>query len=229
MRETLEKVSPDDLVDISSKLERKAAVFAERLAPGRLGEADPADLRIVLRNTFSTRRKAGAILDQIGSARLAEAIDDLLRGEHPLPVRFERCQAVLADYPQAAFDLPAELLHFTYPDRYWLWSRWMWDPRTETGALALVTDEDFDFGDDGPGATYLRIGEATAFVTETGRAAGFAAIGSGPFGVDVFLGCVYAVYMYTVLRLRMTQEFNRIVPEQAELVQRLLGVHRLEV
>lgn len=229
MRETLEKVSPDDLADISAKLELKAAAFAERLAPARLGQADPADLRTVLRNTFSTRRQAGAILDQTGPVRLAETIDDLLRGPQPLPVRFERCQSVLADFPQAAFDLPAELLHFTDPDRYWLWSRWMWDPRTETGALALVTDEDFDFGDDDPGTTYLRIGEAVAFVGETGRAAGFAAIGSGPFGVDVFMGCVYAVYMYTVLRLRMTQEFNRIVPEQAELVQRLLGVHRLEV
>jgi len=229
MQETLAKVSPDDLRNISAKLELKAGVFAERLTPGRLGQAEPDDIRTVLRNVFSTRRHAGGILDQIGPAQLAATFDDLLHGAHPLPVRFERCQTVLADFPQAAFDLPAELLHFTYPDRYWLWSRWMWDPRTETGSLALVTDEDFDFGDDDPGTTYLRIGEAIAFVTETGRASGFAAIGSGPFGVDVFLGCVYAVYMYTVLRLRMTQEFNRIVPEQAELVQRLLGVHRLEV
>ena len=46
---------------------------------------------------------------------------------------------------------------------------------------------------------------------------------------DVFLACVYAVYMYTVLRLRMTQEFNRIVPELPDLVRRLLGVYRPEV
>ena len=43
------------------------------------------------------------------------------------------------------------------------------------------------------------------------------------------LACVYAVYMYTVLRLRMTQEFNRIVPELPDLVRRLLGVYRPEV
>jgi hypothetical protein len=35
--------------------------------------------------------------------------------------------------------------------------------------------------------------------------------------------------MYTVLRLRMTQEFNRIVPELPDLVRRLLGVYRPEV
>ena len=30
-------------------------------------------------------------------------------------------------------------------------------------------------------------------------------------------------------RLRMTQEFNKVVPELPDLVRRLLGVHRLEV
>jgi hypothetical protein len=229
MRETLEKVSEDDLAAITAALERKSLVFTARLGADRLVEADRDDLEIVLRNIFSTRRKAGAILDEIGPERLAAETEQLLRGAAALPLRFARFRTVLAAWPEAAFDVPSELLHFAYPDRYWLWTRWMWDPRTETGALALVTDEGFDLGGDEPGATYLRVGEAVAFVSETGQAAGFTAIESGPFGVDVFLGCVYAVYMYTVLRLRMTQEFNRIVPDQPELVRRLLGVHRLEV
>ena len=105
----------------------------------------------------------------------------------------------------------------------------MWDPRTETGALALVTADDFDFDDDPSGTTYLRVGQAVAFVSETGQSAGFSDFDDSPFSVDVFLACVYAVYMYTVLRLRMTQEFNRIVPQQDELVRRLLGVHKMEV
>lgn len=229
MRETIEKVSPADLAEMTDALERKSAIFADRLEAARLARADRADLRVVLRNVFATRRRADAILDDIGVERLAGEIEQLLRGLAPLPLRFEQFQAVLVDHPGAAFDLPSELLHFTYPDHYWLWARWMWNPHSETGSLALVIDESYDFGDDDPGVTYMRIGEAIAFVSETGRAAGFAAIGSGPFGVDVFLGCVYAVYMYTVLRLRMTQEFNRIVPPQPELVSRLLGVHNLEV
>ncbi len=105
----------------------------------------------------------------------------------------------------------------------------MWDPRAGTGSLPLVTTEEFDL--DGPdrGETYLRVGEAMAFVNETGKAVGFTNLGSGLFGTDVFLACVYSVYMYTVLRLRMTQEFNRIVPELPDLVRRLLGVYRPEV
>ena len=60
-----------------------------------------------------------------------------------------------------------------------------------------------------------------------GRADGWTWTGRGLFGPDVFLACVYAVYMYTVFRVRLSQEFNRILPELPELVQRVLGVRHL--
>lgn len=228
MGEILERVSADDLASIAAALEAKSRLFADQLEPSLLFR-EPAHLRTVLVHTFATRRKADAILESVGFERLATETDELLRGDGPLPARFERFQSVLVDFPAAAFELPSELLHFTDPDQYWLWARWMWNPRAETGALALVTEEDFDFDGDTAGATYLRVGEATSFVSHTGRAAGFTAFTGGSFGIDVFLASVYAVYMYTVLRLRMTQEFNRIVPQHVDLVRRLLGVHRLEV
>jgi hypothetical protein len=59
---------------------------------------------------------------------------------------------VLSDFPQMRpSTCPGELLHFTYPDRYWLWTRWMWDPRTETGSLRLVTMEEFELSADSRG------------------------------------------------------------------------------
>ncbi|HEV3362562.1 MAG TPA: hypothetical protein VG795_00210 [Acidimicrobiia bacterium] len=230
MRETLEKVSRDELLSVAALLDAKAAGFAALLgSPGQARKLPREDLRRVLRSIFATRRKADAILDDVGPDRLGAAIDDLLHGEGLVPERFNAFDAVLAAYPEQGFDLPSELLHFTAPDRWWLWTRWMWDPRAGTGSLALVTTEDFDLDAPDRGEGYLRVGEAMAFVNETGKAVGFTDIGSGLFGADVFLACVYSVYMYTVLRLRMTQEFNRIVPELPDLVRRLLGVYRPEV
>lgn len=228
MRETLEKVSTEDLTEIAGLLERKRAVFAGLLGmPGQARSLSRQDLRGVLRKIFSTRRKADAILDRVGPERLGAGIDDLLYGAGSLPDRFRDFDVLLEEFPDPGFDLPGEILHFTHPDSYWLWTRWMWDPRTETGSLRLVTVEEFDLTAASRGEGYLRVGEAIAFVNETGKAVGFTAMGVGLFGTDVFLACVYAVYMYTVLRLRMTQEFNRIVPELPDLVRRLLGVHRL--
>lgn len=227
MRETLEQVSSEELAALSQLLADKAATLGALIgAPGRARELDRDGLALVLRHVFSTRRKANAILDSVGPDRLGAGIDDLLHGRDELPARFEAFDLLLSGHPDPGFDLPSELLHFTQPDGYWLWTRWMWDPRTMTGALALVTVDEFELFVPTRGEGYLRVGEAVAFVNETGKAAGFTAMGAGLFGIDIFLACVYAVYMYTVLRLRMTQEFNRIVPELPNLVRRLLGVNR---
>lgn len=238
MRETLENVSSEELAGVAGLLEQKAAGFARLLGtPGQARTLARQDQRLVLRSIFATRRRADALLEGVGPERLGAGMDELLHGAGSLPERIDAFDILLADFPDPGFDLPGELLHFTDPDRHWLWTRWMWDPRVETGALRLVTVDDFDLtgavvsgGTPRPpsrGETYLRVGEAVAFVNETGKAVGFTTMGPGLFGIDVFLACVYAVYMYTVLRLRMTQEFNRIVPELPDLVRRLLGVHRL--
>jgi hypothetical protein len=229
MAEVAARMSEHDLADVDGACRAKSERFGELLGDGRAGALDPTDLRRVLRSVFATRRRADAMIEAIGAGPLTAEIDRLLHGHDPLSNRFERFDDVVAGFPDPGFDLPGELLHFTYPDRYWPWTRWMWDPRIETGSLPLVTMEEFDLVGEGRGPTYLRVGEAVAFVQETGRAAGFAAFGPSPFGIDVFLACVYGVYLYTVLRMRMTQEFNQIVPELPDLVRRLLGVHRPEV
>ncbi|HET6953033.1 MAG TPA: hypothetical protein VFI47_21815 [Acidimicrobiales bacterium] len=229
MGEVLARVSGDDLVGIADACAAKSAGFAALLADGRAATLGRGDLRRVLRSIFATRRKADAIIDGVGADRLAAEVHELLHGPAPVPARIERFDAALAGFEDPAFDLPGELLHFTYPDRYWLWTRWMWDPRIETGSLRLVTMEELDLAGFGRGDTYVRIGEAVTFVHETGRAAGFTAHGEPTFAIDVFLASVYAIYMYTVLRMRMTQEFNKIVPDLPDLVRRLLGVYRPEV
>lgn len=229
MGEILAKVSEGELMTIAGDLERKARLFHSTLGHGNAKNADRQAIRAVLRHIFAVRRKADKVLDAVGVEQLAEAIAYLLDSRDDLPARFSAMDELLRDFPDQSFDVPGELLHFTYPDRYWLWTRWMWDPRIETGSLSLVTMEEFDLRGESRGDVYFKVGQAIAFVNETGKAAGFTNLGPGQFGIDVFLAAVYSIYMYTVLRLRMTQEFNKIVPELPELVRRLLGIHRLEV
>ena len=228
MAEILERVERRELVESAERLARKSEGFRALLGDHRAASASAAELRRVLRSIFSCRRHADAILDALGAYRLGGAVEELLHGEGPVDERIEQFDTVLGDHPGPGFDLPGELLHFTYPERYWLWTRWMWNPRTETGALRLVIADDVDLVGPGRGATYLLVGQAVAFVEETGKAVGFTGMGEGLLGIDVFLAAVYGIYMYTVLRMRMTQEFNRIVPPLPDLLQRLLGVRALE-
>lgn len=227
-REIASRVSAADLAAIAGDLDRKSRSLRELLAPGA-DRLDRAALRQVLRWVFATRRRADAILDQAGPQRLGAAIAGLLDPGEPLTVRFDRFDAFAAALPGAGFDLASELLHFTDPARCWLWTRWVWDPAAETGALCLVTTDDIDLTEGASrGGMYLTVGRATAFLDETGKAAGFTGAGPGLFGTDVFLAAVYGVYLFTVLRMRMTQEFTRLVPPLPDLIRRLLGVYHLE-
>jgi hypothetical protein len=227
-REILGQITPGDIAAITADLHRKSSALRDLLLPepAALGRAG---LRQVLRWVFATRREADRIIDQAGPEQLAGAISTLLDARRSLEARFRAVDELLDAFPGAGFDLPGELLHFVFPDQYWLWTRWIWDPRTETGALPLVITDDLDLnaGDGGRCEVYLAVGQATAFVDETGKAVGFT--GSGSFGADVFLAAVYGVYMYTVLRMRMTQEFNRVLPPLPDLIRRLLGVYHPEV
>jgi hypothetical protein len=228
-REIASRVSPADLAAIAADLERKSRALRELLVPGA-DQLDRPALRQVLRWVFATRRRADAILDQADPERLGYAIASLLDPAEPVTGRFDHFDAFADGLPGVGWDLASELLHFTDPGRYWLWTRWLWDPATETGALRLVTTDDIDLTEGASrGEMYLTVGRATAFLDETGKAAGFTGAGPGLFGTDVFLAAVYGVYMFTVLRMRMTQEFTRLVPPLPDLMRRLLGVYHLEV
>ncbi len=218
-----------ELSRIGEALERKSE--AMRALAGLNHGEDPASMdadavRELLGWVFCSRRRVNRIFAVIEADELARAIGDLMNGPGGVGERYERFAELLAPIPGVAEDLPGELLHFLEPTRYWLWTRWLWDPTAETGALALVTTDETDLGlGASPGETYMAVGRALSFVSQTGQAAGFAALGSGPFGTDVFLASIYAIYMQTVLAMRMTQEFTKMLPDLPDLVRRLLGVY----
>ncbi len=254
MQATLEKIAPEELKAIEAELMEKGQRIQGLVTPDVLPSLTETQLRGLLRTVFATRRRAGKILTGIGAEELKTAINQLLYESDPVEARFQQFvdsmtgfigdvrmlrpkkssdsrakqSAEKAALEENVFcDLGSELLHFTNPAEYWLWTHWIWAPKSSTGAMPLVTMEACDLFGQTVSETYLKLGVATAFVKATGEAAGFSS--SGPYGIDVFLACVYSVYMYTTLRLRMTQEFNQVVPQMPELVRRILGVWKMDI
>ncbi len=230
-RMALEKVSEHDLGNIAALLQTKSDFFAAIFDRSGIDNLDEEAAMTSLRYVFSVRRRAKVILSTLTVDGYRRAVKGLLYADMPVGQRLEAFTDLIngigRDVPEdVGQDLGSEILHFTDPDRYWLWTRWMWNPVTRTGALPLIVMDEIDLEGGTIAETYRRIGIAYTFLNEVGEAAGFRTEGYGVFGTDVFLSSVYAVYMYTTLRMRMTQEFNKIIPELAELVQRLLGVNR---
>ncbi len=226
--QVLQACTREELTAIGQDLQRKSAAM-RAIAGDDPSTMDAVDLRELLGWVFCARRRVNRIFAKVEPDALAAGIAELLHGHGGIAARYERFADLLDSVPGVADDLPGELLHFLEPGRYWLWTRWMWDPDAETGALALVTMDETDLrsgaGAAGRGETYLAVGQAVAFVEETGKATGFTDVGPGLFGTDVFLAGVYGIYMQTILSMRMTKEFTNILPPLPELARRLLGVH----
>ena len=101
----------------------------------------------------------------------------------------------------------------------------MFDPNTNTGALPLVTNEEFELMGSTHGASYLKVGRAVAFVHSMAESVEFQFINRSLFGTDVYLSCVYVIYAYTVLKIKMTDEFNKVMPGLNEFSRRILGIY----
>jgi hypothetical protein len=224
-QQVLAVVSKEELTAIGDDVAHKSTVMRS-LAGDDPATMDVETVRELLGWVFCTRRKVNRILAIVEPDALAVEIAELLHGPGSVAERYDKFADLFETMPAVSADLPGELLHFLDPARYWLWTRWMWDPDAGTGSLSLVTMDDagLDLAN-GRGETYLALGRAVAFVEETGKAAGFTDLGPGLFGTDVYLAAVYGVYMQTVLRMRLTKEFTNILPPLPELTRRLLGVH----
>jgi hypothetical protein len=227
MKEATKLASVAELEDIGLRLEAKCDLFQHLLAEERISDLDEHGLRRLAGWMFSLKRKAGRLVRANGLESLRTGLTDLLYGPGCGSARFERFVGSVEgiDRPMA-IALASESLHFTHPDRYWLWTHWLWNPQARTGALALVTQDDVDLQGENSGEIYEKVGRAIAHVNAQGHTLGYPRSGRGLFGTDVFLACVYSVYMYTVFRVKLSQEFNRILPELPELVERVLGVHQ---
>lgn len=230
MRDALEKISEEELTALVAELRTKSQRFRHLFAPEALPSFDEATFRALLRSVFSTRRRGAEIVAQVDAATFRDAVGALLHGTAPLAERFDTfCECLEPLDLSIRCDLAGECLHYWDAERYWLWTRWIWDPARRTGALPLVTIQEYDLHAATPGLTYVKVGEAIAFVNSVGEAAGFQHGGRGLLGTDVYLACVYVVYLYTVTRMRMTKEFTKVMPRFPELTRRLLGTYKMEV
>ena len=232
-RELLEeahaRITREEIADVIGLLEIKARAFQERLGPEAIATADETALREVLRSVFVSRRRVGAIFGPRPAEELRAAIARLLYGDAPAPERLAAfCGEV--ELPElAAAELAGELLHFCDPEHHPLCSRFVYNADTRTGALPLLVDEGYELEGDDIGDTYERVSHAMRAVDASPEASSFRPQGGGALATDVFLACVYGVYMNTVLGLKMSREFNSLIPPLPQLARRLLGVHKMEV
>ena len=230
MKEATKLATSNELDGIGFRLEKKSELFSSLLSEDHISELTEGEFRQLVGSIFSIKRKANRMIKANGFESLQQSITDLLYSDDNIDLRFNRFidSVDKLDGPMRV-NFASELLHFSNPKKYWLWTNWIWDSKTGTGSLPLIVQEGVDLSGQTDGEIYGKVGQSLALVNAVGHSIGFSDSGKGLFGTDVFLACVYAVYMYTVFRVKLSQEFNRILPELSELAQRVLGVYKMEM
>ncbi|HUJ75889.1 MAG TPA: hypothetical protein VL359_13590, partial [bacterium] len=201
--------SSADLEDLGQRLEHKSRVFQRKLGKDQVQRLEAEDLRRLVGMVFGLRRFTKPLLAQLPPQALREAVAELIHGAGSAAQRLEAFVQRLPGMDQAAaVTLASELLHYTHPGDCWLWAPWMWHAGTNGGALPLVLQQGQRLAGNGVAEHYEQVGRALAAVSAMGSREGFTRLGAGLFGTHAFLACVYAVYMYTVFRIKLSQEFN---------------------
>jgi hypothetical protein len=255
LEDAFETIEWDALRAVVHALDDKSRTFQAHLRPAsKLDQLSYGEVNELVGMMFAVRRQRGAILHGDGAEKFINATRDLLYGqEEDLTIRLDEFLAKLDGAassrktidtrlreprpddasvmnPALGVEVAGELLHFTFPERYWLWSRWMYDADAHTGVLPLLMDGDKELRADSPGQTYLRVGRAIVVVTEVEDAKWLFRGGLAetpalrPFAIDTFLAASYCAYLYGVTAWRLTREFHKVLPPLPRLVRRMFGL-----
>lgn len=219
-RLAVERAGAGALREMAEALAARSSRFREAFGAPE-GCTGPA-VRRALEESFAGRRRARQIAAD-GAEALAGEVRRLLHGDGVPSERVNAfCRALGGGVPaQVAGELAAEFLHYTFPERYWLWGRWIYAPADQSGALVVLGANP---GGGEPGAVYMRVGEEVAHLARLGGQLGIAGAGPEPFVLDAYLALVYALYVQMVTGVRTTPEFAGILPPAGELARRLLGL-----
>jgi hypothetical protein len=129
------------------------------------------------------------------------------------------------DRPAIAMDIATEVLHAYAPDKYILWTRWVWDPEYSNGALACFMEfvtNDSKWEEKGLGKSYHDVEGVVRDIQGYLERAKFV-IGK-PYSADVFLAYLYADYFYKVFLATSKSLSGIFAKEGYDLVYKILGV-----
>jgi len=227
----------DFVQEFYQELLEKSVLFQETLSKERLPSLTEEELERVFERIFAARRKKRKIIEETGIDRLKKAISDLLYGDEKggffKKKKEERnweekveefAKQIRGVDRKSARDIAAELLHFTFPDKYILWTSWIWDPQSETGAIVFLKEEPPTGGRGRRmyGETYEQFKQVYEQIAEKLQEFGIKV--KGYLFVDIFLAMIYATYV-DYMTLSTMHSAKGFFPPAGVMAKRLLGVN----
>lgn len=178
-------------------LKLKAVLFQDTLGGGKVDTLDLNGLMGLCTFMATVRRRVSPYLNSVGLVTIRDGLKELLEGDPS--ATDQRVAAFCARFPadkehRFVHDLAVEVLHNVDPERYPLMNRWVWDAKTNTGAVREMW-----FGEDVDRITIPLPDGYQTFLTLREELSQYLT-GEGVFNdvlfyVDVVIAQVYANYI----------------------------------
>jgi hypothetical protein len=205
----------------------KSMAFEKVLGGGRVAEMDTDAFRDLCASMPTVRRRMGDYLTGDGFSHLQKSLATMLTGIEDTTGTDDRIKAFCDQFPQDRAhrwvrDLAVETLHNVDPARYPMMNRWVWDRRTNTGALREIwfaenVDQITIEVPDGYETFVVLREELSQFLTDNGI------FRNVLHYVDLLLAQVYAMYISEQGSDYLRASFNE-PSDPLEHSRRLLGL-----
>lgn len=124
-------------------LKLKIALFQDTLGAGKVAQLDLPSLMGLCAFMATVRRRIAPYLNREGLDNVREGLAQLLAGANDTSSTDMRVAAFCARFPQDRahrfiHDLAVETLHNVDPERYPLMNHWVWDAKSNTGAIREI-------------------------------------------------------------------------------------------
>lgn len=122
----------------------RSELFQERLGEGRAASIERGRFEELVRFMPTVRRRIGPLVEAAAWPATRAAIAALIADAHVPGTEDRRIDVFCAGLstarpaPRHLRDLAAEFLHAVLPEHYPLMTRWVWDARSNTGALREI-------------------------------------------------------------------------------------------
>jgi len=210
-----------------SRVLEKSNLFKDTFSKDKLASLDKNSLAEIFYKTYPARRFRNKIIEETGLNNLKNAISDLL---YTKADSWEQRVNAFADVIRGvsrknAKDIAAEILHFTFPEDYILYTSWIWDPESESGAIVFLKEEApvNGHGREMYGSTYEEFYQTYVQVYE--KLIDFGIRVRGFLFVDIFLAMIYGTYV-DYMSLSTMHSAKGFFPPADFIAKRLLGVLR---
>jgi len=208
-----------------SRVLEKSIFFQEVFSKDRLVSLNKDTLLEVFYRMYPTRRFRNKIVEETGVNNLKKAISDLLYSkEGSWEKRVNEFSSVIRGVSKKnTKDMAAEILHFAFPEDYVLFTSWIWDPESESGAIVFLKEEApvNGHGREMYGSNYDEFYQTYTQVYE--KLSEFGIRVRGFLFVDIFLAMIYGTYV-DYMTLSTMYSAKGFFPPIDFIAKRLLGV-----